>query len=517
MAIHGATTQVYQSIVSSLAVGDLDGDGSAGRDIVVATMDGTVYAVNSEGEMLDGFPVAMDPAHVEEFMGALRCTKDGVEILGCNEEQRHAELGFFSSPTLVDFDGDGDLEISIGGGDQYAYAWHHDGSTVNGWPVLLRNDLVPTYDSVGDVLRFDGRIITSAAVADIFGDGTPLVFYGTNERVENDTAGFLYGIWPDGNAHAGGPYPDGWPVPLTGFIPDEILPYVGRGNPNSPAAGDVDGDGMDEVINAGLGGNMSVVNAEGIIEAYMESSNGAYGPDNNVNEVASLPVINNPSVADIDGDGRLDIINGTAGTGLINVASNGGLRADFDHSVSAWVADNGYFLDGFPHRVWDYQFFMNYAVADIDGDGMWNVLSGDGGYFVYAPDPDGVEAPGFPKYTSQWHIATPAVGDIDGDEKIDVIANTREGWLWAWNTEGHVGGPEGRDLPAIQWKGFQHDDRNTANFGTELKAYPRQMSPDDAVPMCACDASDAGHESAPFGALAALLMLGTLLVRRRRS
>lgn len=513
----GGTDEVRMSVAATVAVGDLDGDGSPGRDIVVATFDGAVIAYSSEGEMLDGFPVYMDPAFVEEFTGALRCTREEQIVLGCNEKQRHAESAFFSSPTLVDLDGDGDLEITVGGGDQRAYAWHHDGTPVNGWPVHLVNTAIPAYDAVGEVLRYDGRIVSSAAVADILGDGTPIVFYGTNERIENNPRANLYAIKPEGNAAPGGPFLPGWPAALQGYIPAEILPYIGRGNPNSPAAGDVDGDGVDEVINAGLGGNVVALDKDGNYRRIMESSRDYYGENSNVNELVSMPVINNPSVADLDGDGRLDIINGTAGLGLVAVASNGGLRAEFDHSISAWVGDNGYFHEGFPHRTWDYQFFMNYAVADIDGDGQWNVISGDAGYFVYGPNPDGREAPGFPKFTSQWHAATPAVGDIDGDERIDIAANTREGWLWVWGTEGHVGGPADRSLPAIQWASFQHDDHNTANWSTPLREYPRQMGPDDGCEEgCCCAATHGEESSAPWGMLAALALLGTLGGKRRR-
>lgn len=517
----GATTELRSSIIATVAIGDLDNDGSPGRDVVAATIDGTLVALDSEGEMLEGFPVSMDPSHVAEFTGALTCERNGAPVLGCRTKQRHAEMGFFSSPMLVDLDGDGDLEIVIGGLDQWAYAWHHTGEVVNGWPVHVVNEAVPAYDSVGGVFRYDGRIISSPVVADIFGDGTPVTFVGTNERVENSSESYLYAIWPDGNAHSGGPFLPGWPARLSGFIPDEILPFVGRGNPNSPAAADVDGDGAEEVINAGLGGDMVVLGADGAPELFMNSTREYYGEKTNVEELASLPVINNPSVADLDGDGRLDIVNGTAGIGLVAVASSGGQRAEFDHSVSAWVSENGYFLDGFPHRVWDYQFFMNYTVADLDGDNLWNVISGDGGYFVYAPDPDGEEAPGFPKFTSQWHIATPAVGDLDGDQRIDVVANTREGWLWVWSNEGHVGGPQGRDLPAIQWGSFHHDDANTGNWNTPLREYPRARGPDDGdycEAACCCQAAQSAGEGrrAALGGVAALFVLGTVFLRRRR-
>jgi hypothetical protein len=516
---HGIDPDTLFASVSkpSVAIGDLNGDGSPGRDVIVATLDGSIIAYDADGNQLEGFPVMMDPSHVSEFEWSFNCDDgQGNTIIGCRTRQRFADYGFATSPTLVDLDGDGDLEIVIGAMDQWAYAWHHDGAVVNGWPVHLLNDNIPAFNDVGDIFRHDGRIVSDPVVADLFGDGTPIIVMGTNERKENSNESFLYALWPDGNAHDGGAYLDGWPAPMNGFIPDEILPFIGRGMPNAPAVGDWDDDGKDEVVGAGIGGFITVLDESGRDEVIMETTSLYYGVNANVNEPAgSVPVINNPSIADLDGDGRLDIINGTAGFGLVQVASNGGLRAEFDHSVSAWVSTNGYYLDGFPHRAWDYQFFMNYAVADLDNDDLWNVIYGDGGYFVYAPDADGEEAAGFPKFTSQWHIGTPAVGDLDGDGNIDVVANTREGWLYAWKTEGPVA--KAGDIPAIQWAGFQHDDANTGNARTPLPERELLNPPDDTeVPFGFCShTAPAGRPSA-LGLLAAAGILGSLVRRRRR-
>ena len=124
-------------------------------------------------------------------------------------------------------------------------------------------------------------------------------------------------------------------------------------------------------------------------------------------------------------------------------------------------------------------------------------------------------APGFPKWTQNWHIGTPAVGDLDGDEKIEVVANTREGWLWVWKTEGHVGGPASSKLPAIQWEGFHRDDQNTGNASgrfAQLKAYPRLQPANDAEDGCGCRQTNGGT-----GPVAGVLALATLVfVRRRR-
>jgi hypothetical protein len=520
---------VHQSVISSLAVGDLDNDGGLCRDIVVSSTDGLVFAFDCTGEVKDGFPVEIDRSKLPDgLQGARRCTNDaGVEIIGCRSEQQFGESGFFSSPLLADLNGDGDLELVVAGLDSWLYAWHHDATEVNGFPVHIDHPSEPVFDDEGNINRLVDRIISSPTVANVFGDGTPVLFVGSNERIENSGKAFLYAIWPDGNAHAGGAFPPNWPVSVNGFISDEILPFVGRGNPNSPASGDLDGDGDDEVVNAGMGGTMYAFDGSGEVavaggaDMAMRFTSDAYGENATSDEEFSLPVINNPSIADLDGDGLMEIVNGTAGSGLIAVASAGGLRSEYDHSVSAWVAGSGYFQAGFPQKVADYQFFMNYAVADLEGTGRHNVVSGDGGYFVWAPNVDGKSAAGFPKWTQGWHITTPAIGDLDGDELIDVVIATREGWLWAWKTAGHVGGPPGAAVPAIQWEGFHHDDHNTGNANpATLKAYPKLAPPNDGCAeggCCCTQSSMAGPRATPLtGALAFAFVAGTLVIGRRR-
>jgi hypothetical protein len=507
---------VRQSVMGAVAIGDLSGDGSPGRDVVVATLDGGIYAFDAYGQGIAGFPVGVAEDHLADGLQRARvCERDGVFVVGCRDGRSLGERGVFAAPVLVDLNGDGSLEIVVAALDSWMYAWHADGTEVNGWPVHLVHPTQPGYLPTGELNRSEDRIVGSPAVADLFGDGTPIVAVGTTERLENAATSFLYAVWPDANAHDGGPFPAGWPANLDGFIAAEILPFVGKGNPNSPAAGDMDGDGDDEFVAAGLGGLLRILQADGSGDFAMESTVSAYGDNATTDELASLPMINNPTVADMDGDGQLDIVNGTVGTGLISLATAGGRRAKFDHTLSAWRGQNGYFHDGFPQVVNDYQFFMNYAVGDIDGDGQWNSVSGDGGYFVHAFNTDGSQAAGFPKYTQGWHITTPALGDIDGDERIDVVAQNREGWLWMWESLGHVGGPASQTLPAIQWAGFHHDDQNTGNasekFAT-LTKYPRQQEPDDGG-GCSCQQ----RSSSPLAGVLAVVMISGMMLRRRTS
>ena len=111
------------------------------------------------------------------------------------------------------------------------------------------------------------------------------------------------------------------------------------------------------------------------------------------------------------------------------------------------------------------------------------------------------------------------VGDFDGDQKIDIVANTREGFLWAWKTQGHVGGAPNAKVPAIQWEGFHRDDQNTGNatgkFG-QLKSYPRLQAPIDNVCDGGCCCDETSTNSTSVAALFALVTL-PMLRRRRRS
>ena len=66
-----------------------------------------------------------------------------------------------------------------------------------------------------------------ARVGDVAKTGTPQVFVPSNECL--NTGGhksWIYGIWPDGNNHSGGPYMPGWPVGTMSSLPVALF---GRG------------------------------------------------------------------------------------------------------------------------------------------------------------------------------------------------------------------------------------------------------------------------------------------------
>ncbi|MBI5495459.1 MAG: hypothetical protein HY904_10585 [Deltaproteobacteria bacterium] len=491
-------TDLRSATVSAASLADLDGDGAPEKDVVVSDLDGYVYAFSAAGQLLPGFPVHMNPDHVSEFIWGKYVPT----------EERFAEQGFFAQPVLVDMDGDGDLEIVLSGMDQWVYAWNHDGTEVNGWPVHVENTEVP----VGRNGRFNERIIAPVTVAFLDDDELPELVVGTEEIINNTSSSYLYALDHRGNAAPGGAFMPGWPTMLNGFVND-VLPYVGKGMPNAVAAADLDGDGKDEVMAASMGGPVMKLDGQarpfGLVQAT-EGSREYFGPAANTTENVVASLINNPTVADLDQDGMLDVINGTAGLQLAGAAESGGQRIPFQHSVSAWNLESGYQLDGFPQVVEDYQFFMNYAVGDIDGDGAHEAVMGSGVYLVHAFNPQGEEPEGWPKNTHGWVITTPALGDLDGDNKMEVAVNTREGWLFVWDMPGTVQRANSGAPNPIQWPGYHHDERNTGNIRTALQDYG--MPHGLGLAPCGCRSSSSSDAPLAW----TLLGLAALVWRRRR-
>ncbi len=109
----------------------------------------------------------------------------------------------------------------------------------------------------------------------------------------------------------------------------------------------------------------------------------------------------------------------------------------FCHVEQAWNANTGAALPGYPRATDDFQLLSQASVARVAGSGpQRQALVGTGMYQVHAYGPTGLEAPGWPKFTGGWTQSTPAVGDADGDGKLDVAALTREGWSFLWKTAG---------------------------------------------------------------------------------
>ncbi|HEY2930776.1 MAG TPA: VCBS repeat-containing protein [Acidobacteriota bacterium] len=240
------------------------------------------------------------------------------------------------------------------------------------------------------VLAGSGSIVvTQPAVGDLDNDGVKEIVVGTKGRK-------LYVI------NAGGTILAGWPVTL----PAEVV--------GCPAIGDIDGDGFADVVVSfkgttdptGSGGVRAYTRTAGLIWSVTTGDANADGlPDG---------VYSSPAIGDVDGDGRNDVVFGS-----------------FDFNVYVITRD-GTALAGWPKFLRDTT-FSSPALADLKGDGKLEIIIGcdthaegppfntpdGGGLHVFLPN--GQEMPGFPRFVNQTIMSSPAVGDIDGDGRPDIV------------------------------------------------------------------------------------------------
>jgi hypothetical protein len=439
------------------AIGDIDGDDEAE---IVATAGEHVYAWNLDGSRVPGFPVRVNPSFSDPC-------KPGAPHPCFNASERqlttdnHLKRGFIASPALADLNGDGRLDVVAGALDQHLYAWDGSGHHLPGFPVKLSTPGAP-----------GAEIVTSPAIAQLDGQGPPEVIVATNEVVPgspqppgsifdifNAFLGSSTGSNPVYAVHGNGTMVSGWPVQV-GVLAGDLLPLVIPGNDS--AVLDVNGDGNDEVsVSAATslsGQGPKLVDGNGsTIRTYQNAA--ANCPDQG-------PVVNladYPSIGDLSGNGTPDVVKG--GLTLNGVANLLAVNQNlpFCHVEQAWDPATGDALPGYPRATDDFQLLSEASIARVAGSGpQRQAVMGTGLYQLHAYGPTGAEAPGWPKFTGGWIESTPAVGDADGDGKLDVAGVTREGWSFLWRTGVSACG-DSND----QWWTFHHDERSTANYGVD--------------------------------------------------
>lgn len=433
------------SVVGSVAVGDLRGDGS--DQIVVATVGGKVYAIGAEGNaraggpFLPGFPVAADNVPNDSALA-----------------YAHGNA-FVASPVLVDLDLDGDLEIIAGSYDQKVYAWQVDDGTgaagrMAGWPVMLSSrpelDLVP-WDKrcLGDplpaqVLGSPAAFVIDPEHADPDIGLHPSVIVPTTETCEGQlfNTSRVYAVFWDGMDHPGGPFLPDWPAVLDSPLGDAIpIPPLTIGMTNAPAAATVDG-----LTQISVGGFFWF--------PYLLTYEGGVLNRHALPTSVNFTSTSNGTFAPIRGDDSMQFLLPTVG--FLN-RIDGHVYAE-SFNLMGWDVDAQGGTVAFRRHMDDIMFFINPVVADLNNDNLPEILAGSGGYLQHAMDINADQPTGFPKMTGHWIIASPAVGDMDRDGLLEVATVTHDGYLFAWETQGEACTPSG-GAPA--WPRFRHDRHNS--------------------------------------------------------
>jgi len=308
----------------------------------------------------------------------------------------------YGSPVLCDLDADGVLEVVVGDRVR-AYAFDHSGALRPGWP------------------RTVGTVDHHPAIANLDDDFLPeIVFTIRQPRIAClDTDGAYLPGWPvglpgprwlnvsgpvaadldgDGRADIGAQselgiyFFDRFGHPLPGW------PYTWSTTQNiawsAPAVADLDGDGSNEVIvgtNRIEGSGVHVIRADGTPSPGWPFETAA--------------IYSSPAVGDLDGDGDLEIVVQEGETFFF-----GRRLLVFHH--------DGTFVDGWPIEICEdgEGSRSNPAIADLDGDGVPEIVTATHGEMLHIYRADGTAFPGYPWHTPGYgHISSVQVADVDAD------------------------------------------------------------------------------------------------------
>jgi hypothetical protein len=325
--------QPLREVVATPVFADLDNDGT--HEIVVGD-DWNAYVYGSDGTLWSGWPVMTGGSQQQAAVADIDGDQVDEIIFGCNYPA--AMLRVFTPhgvskpgwpvtittpvftnmtcPVVVDLDGDDDLEVGVAA-ENGVHFFHANGTPVAGWPYLWP---VP----------INNPQWSAPAVGDLDGDGALEVVVG-NACSPN---------WGVHVIRADGTAMPGWPK--------VIKPVY-----SSPALADLDGDGDLEIIvqegdPGSQGYRLWVWHHTGAVLAGWPRNIAVEGHSSRCN----------PAVADVDGDGQLEIVTATS-DGKLHV-----LRA------------NNTYLPGFPLATGapDYSIISSPSVIDMDEDGQQEIF-----------------------------------------------------------------------------------------------------------------------------------------------
>ncbi len=350
-------------------------------------------------------------------------------------------------PVVVDLDGDGALDIGVAA-ENGVHFFRANGAPMPGWPYTWP---VPVNNPQW----------SAPAVGDLDGDGALEVVVGN----------VCYPNWGVHVIRADGTAMPGWP--------NVIKPVY-----SSPALADLDGDGDLEIIvqegdPGSQGYRLWVWHHTGAVLAGWPRAIAAEGHSSRCN----------PAVADVDGDGHLEIVTATS-----------------DGKLHVLRANNTYY-PGFPIMTGapDYSIISSPSVIDIDEDGLQEIfLTYWLAYHQYVSGwrLNGTVLPGFPKEihaNSDLNAhASQHLLDMEGDGDLDLVtagANMSGGLLWVFEVDGSSFDPSSS---AAGWPKIRRDMVNTGCYpavdpagvaaseprrGPALRLWPRIVRPGDLLSL----------------------------------
>ncbi|WP_369177606.1 beta strand repeat-containing protein [Candidatus Thiodubiliella endoseptemdiera] len=261
--------------------------------------------------------------------------------LGNNPFEGIDVKGFVSAPTLADIDGDGDLDLVVGKSDGILKYYQNTGTTSN-----------PAYEEkTGDDNPFNSINVgnySGPTLADIDGDGDLDLVVGESDG----TLKYYQNTGTTSN-----------PAYEVKTGDDNPFNSIDVGDFSKPTLADIDGDGDLDLVVGEKNGTLKYYQNTGTNPAY-EAKTGGINPFNSI-DVGDFAT---PTLADIDGDGDLDLVVGEE-NGTLKYYQNTGSTSN-----PAYEAKTG---GSNPFNSIDVGDFSKPTLADIDGDGDLDLVVGE--------------------------------------------------------------------------------------------------------------------------------------------
>jgi hypothetical protein len=365
-------------LASAVALGDLDGDGDL--DAVVGEDDGVLNYFENTGS-------AIAPAYVERTGTANPLS--GMSVL------------YVGSPTLVDIDGDGDLDF-IAGELFGTIAYFENTGSATGPAFIARTNTANPFNGI------DIGAYSAPALVDMDGDGDLDAIVGEN-------SGTLIAFENTGSVNA--------PAFIQRSGTDNPLNGIDVGDFSAPTLSDIDDDGdLDAVVGEAGGTLLYYENTGNSTTMAFVARTGSSNPF----DAIDVGITSTPKLADVDGDGDLDAVVGEY-AGILNY-----FRNTATVSPARFVERTG---TANPFSVMFPPANNVSSLADLDGDGDLDfVLGGGFGTLRYFENTGDVNAATFVEHSGTDNLfdgvdvglrSAPTLIDIDSDGDIDAIVGER--------------------------------------------------------------------------------------------
>jgi len=394
-------------VLSSPVIADLDRDGY--METIVGSYDGKLYVFNSTGALkwnltaggaIHSTPAIDDidkDAELEIVVGSMGGNLYAIDAEGKVKWNNTNESWIWmkSSPAIADIDKDGSMEI-------VACSYGYDDSS----PAIHVLNYMGEEKWQHSIDVYGGWSESSPAVADMDKDGGMEIVVGATMGLHViNTAGqeewnhsWMYGIY------------------------------------SSPTIGDIDNDGEMEIV----------VGFDSLAECYINDDQLLiFNSTGHLewNLTAGFSVSSSPAIADLDGDGEIELIFGASVVGcdscnttICNLTS---CNLTYCNMTDCHTLYGVLFVLNSTGQVeWIYEttgsIDSSPAIADLDGEGDMEIIVGSNDGKLYIFNSTG---------QVEWNYQTggavyssPAIADINNDGNLEIIVGSEDGKIYAFGT-----------------------------------------------------------------------------------